>query len=142
MKLLKTLTYLTAFTLFIVPLFFGCVTNPYPKNEQGFYEKHYNCCGPIALEQALYIFFQKHGMTFKKAHTREEVSKLIQKEGMKLKEILSYFNREAICITWPSEMKYVLKKYGLKVTKVDGIDKLNPKEDIAIALVHGKFFTH
>ena len=81
-------------------------------------------------------------MTFKKAHTREEVSKLIQKEGMKLKEILSYFNREAICITWPSEMKYVLKKYGLKVTKVDGIDKLNPKEDIAIALVHGKFFTH
>ena len=115
------------------------------KNSEGFYEKHYNCCGPIALEKALNLFFSKphDGIIycFKKPFDREEISRLIQKDGMGCKEALSLFHKDAVCITWPSEIKDILNKYNIEVINIKSLKELDPKKDIAIVLVHGKFFS-
>ena len=132
--------------LFLAVAPVGCgVFNGYKKNSEGFYEKHYNCCGPIALEKALNSFWAKphDGVIycFIKPFDREELSQQIQKEGMARKEALSFFHRDAICITWPSEIKRVLKKYNVETVKVDRLDDLDLNKDVAIVLVHGAFFS-
>jgi hypothetical protein len=144
MKALRPLAYLTSLVLCIGPLLLsGCgISNPYKKNSEGFYEKHYNCCGPIALEKALNSFWSKphDGVIycFLKPFDRKEISQSIQKSGMHFKECLAYFDPRAICITWPSEIKDVLEKYNIETVKLDSLDELDPKKDIAIVLVHGK----
>jgi hypothetical protein len=121
----------------------GCgIFNPYKKNSEGFYEKHYTCCGPIAIEKAINEFYRKQGIVFaKNPAPRKEISQQIQKSGMAFKECLSFFDRRAICITWPSEIKFIINKYGFELVTVQSLEELDPKKDIAIALVHGKFFS-
>tara|TARA_Y100000310_G_scaffold344149_1_gene455388 strand:+ start:4483 stop:5010 length:528 start_codon:yes stop_codon:yes gene_type:complete len=133
-----------ALVLCTVPLLLnGCgIFKGYKKNSEGYYEKHYNCCGPIALEKAINAFYIKEGIVFvENPAPKEELSKLMQDRGMKVKELLSYFHREAICITWSSEMKYVADKYGFELVSVNGLNELDPEEDIAIILVHGRHFS-
>ena len=142
MRLLKPIYYFIALAFLLLPLI-GCgLLNPYKKNSEGFYEKHYYCCGPIALDQAFDAFYAKEGIVFvRDPHSREEISKVIQSRGMSLKEALTFFSKEAICITWPSEIRYVANKYGFELISKSSIDELDPKEDVAIVLVHGKFFS-
>ena len=142
MKIVKFLTYSLALALAVIPLSSCSLFDRYKKNEEGFYEKHYSCCGPIALEKALSEFYTKEDIVFfKKPFDRKEISRLIQKRGIKFKEFLSYFNKDAICITCPSEIKHVVNKYGLEIMSIEDIGKLDPEKDVAIVLVHGKFFS-
>ena len=120
----------------------GCgIISPYKKNSEGFYEKHYNCCGPVALEAALNAYAIKHGTLHKRAWNRKELSQEIQSNGITGKKFLAFFDKDAICITWPSEIKKVVNKKGYELITVDDIDSLDPQKDIAIVLIHGKFFS-
>jgi hypothetical protein len=135
---IRTLSYFLAFSLFLGPLI-GCgVFDQYKKNADGYYERHYTCCGPIALEKAFQKLYRKHGIMLKRAITREEISRSMQDDGIAAKELLSYFNKEAICITWPSEMKATAKKYGFEPITIKDFKKLDPKNDVALVLVHSK----
>ena len=142
---LRPFVYLLSLILCVAPLLLsGCggFKNQYQKNSEGFYEKHYNCCGPIAIEKAINEFYRKEGVVFaRNPAPRKEVSQAIQKSGMSIKEALCYFDPEAICITWPSEIIHVTKKYGFELIRLESLEELDPKKDIAIVLVHGKFFS-
>lgn len=61
--------------------------------------------------------------------------------GISEKEFLSFFDKNAICITWPNEIKYIADKYGFELISVDSLSKLDPQKDIAIVLIHGAYFT-
>jgi hypothetical protein len=121
----------------------GCgIISPYQRNSEGYYERHYWTCGPIALEKAFNAVYTRDGIVFvRDPFPRGALSKEIQKRGMKLKELLSFFNKEAICITWPSDIKHVAEHHGFKLTKIDDIDSLDPAKDIAIVLIHGRHFS-
>ena len=109
----------------------GCgIFDQYEKNSDGYYERHFYCCGPVALEKAL----EHLGKQIDKA----ELSKSMQDNGIAIKELLSFFNKDAICITWPSEMKAAAKKYGFEPITVKNFEKLDPKKDVALVLVHSK----
>jgi len=130
----------TALFCLVLP---GCgVFDAYQKNSDGYYEKHYNCCGPIALEKALNLFWSRphDGVIycFKKPFDRGEISRAIQEDGMGLKEALAFFHKDAICITWPSEIKEVAEQYGFEIITLKEFEKLDPKKDVAIVLVHSK----
>ena len=143
MKILKPLCRLLALTLAIVPLMSCALFDRHQKNEEGFYEAHYSTCGPVALRKAFNEFYIREGIVFvRDPHPRDEISKLIQKRGMKAKELLSFFHKDTICITWPNEMKYVANHYGFELITVDDIDDLDPEKDIAIVLVHGKLLSN
>lgn len=121
----------------------GCgIINPHKKNAEGYYERHYGTCGPIALEKAFNAVYARDGIVFfRYPFPRGALSKEIQKRGMKSKKLLSFFDKEAICITWPSDIKYVAERHGFELITIDDIDDLNPKKDIAIVLIHGKLFS-
>ena len=137
MKIFKKFSYLLAAVLFFGPLI-GCgVFNSYKKNEYGYYEEYHDCCGPIALERAINKYYSDRGIVFVRTPApRKEISQKIQDEGIPLKELLSFFSKEAICITWPSEIKKVVEGYGFKAVTVDDIKNLDPERDIAIILTH------
>jgi|TARA_R110001583_G_scaffold65241_4_gene188578 hypothetical protein len=121
--------------LLISSLSTGCAI--VPKNSEGFYAEHYYSCGPKALEKALDSFFTKYrGYSF--CPTQNEVSKLIQNNCFVLQEFLSIFNQEALEITWPFQIKSVLKKYNIEVVEVKDFNELRSGLDIAIVLVHSK----
>lgn len=144
MKALRPLSYLVSLILCIGPLFTGCgvFQNQYKKNSKGFYETHYSSCGPIALEKAINEFYRKQGIVFaRNPAPRKEISQAIQKEGMSIKELLCYFDKESIAITWPSEIKYIANKYGFELITVDGLSDLDPEKDVAIVLIHGRLFS-
>ena len=44
-------------------------------------------------------------------------------------------------ITWPSEIKKIANEHGFDVVTVDELSPLNSEKDIAIVLIHGKFFS-
>ncbi len=120
----------------------GCgIINPHRKNFEGYYDAHYRACGPQALEKAFYAFFKNQGAAFKKGHTRQEISRSIQSQGMLGRELLSFFHKDAIQITWPSEIKKIAGNYGFDLVTVDSLSSLDPQKDIAIVLIHGKFFS-
>jgi hypothetical protein len=141
---LKWLARFIAAAIAILPI--GCGTfNGHEKNPEGFYEEHFYSCGPKALEKALNSFWSKphDGVIycFIKPFDRKEISQLIQGKGMACKEALAFFHRDAICITWPSEIKYICEKYNVELIRVKDINNLDPKTDVAIILVHGKYFS-
>tara|TARA_Y100000310_G_scaffold337941_1_gene426285 strand:- start:1135 stop:1494 length:360 start_codon:yes stop_codon:yes gene_type:complete len=80
-------------------------------------------------------------MVFQEQHTREGVSKFIQSKGLIEKEFLALFNKDAVRITWPSEIEETVNQYGFDLISVNDLDLLNPEKDIAIVLIHGKFFS-
>ena len=139
-KVVKYFVYFLSLIFLIGPLI-GCgLFDRYHKNEQGYYEEHYSCCGPVALEKALNLFFARpHDgviICFKKPFDRKELSQLIQKNGIPYKEALALFNKEALCITWPSEIKGTLKEYNVSVVELKSLDELDAEKDVAIVLVY------
>jgi hypothetical protein len=143
-RVLRPLSYFVSLILCIGPLLLsGCgVFNQYKKNSEGYYEQHYNCCGPIAVEKAINGFYRKQGIVFvRNPAPRKEVSQKIQRNGMHFKECLAYFDPEAICITWPSEIKQVIDKYGFELITVGNLKDLDSEKDVAIVLVHGRLLS-
>ena len=136
---LKYLSYFAAAILMLGPLAGCALFDRYEKNPEGYYERHFWACGPIALEKAFLEQYKRRGIAY--CVSREELSKQIQDYGMLRRELLSYFNKEAVGITWPSEIKKVANRHGFDVIKVDDINSLDPNEDVAIVLIHGKFFS-
>ena len=122
----------------------GChISSPnLKKDSDGYFVKHYNACGPIALEKAINEYYarQETGPA-KKPAARKEISQTIQDSGFASRQLLSFFSPTAVNITWPSEIVDVLDKHGLEIVKLKKIDELDKKKDIAIILIHGKFFT-
>lgn len=74
-------------------------------------EKGGYSCGPRAIKNTL--------DKFKIEYTTEEINKLRNEGGGFLRTTLSLFNKDAKQITWPSEMKDILKHYGLEVKNLD-----------------------
>lgn len=118
----------------------GCgVFNTYQKNSDGYYERHYTCCGPQALAKAFRLVDQRAGIIYvRDPYIEAEISRRIQDNGIKSKELLSFFNKEAICITWPSEIKEVAEQYGFEIITLKEFEKLDPEKDVVIVLVHSK----
>ena len=58
------------------------------------------------------------------------------------RELLSFFSRNAVQITWPSEIKKIVNQYGFDIVPVPDLNSLDSKRDIAIVLIHGKFFSN
>ena len=122
----------------------GChISNPnLRKDSDGDFVKHYNACGPIALEKAINEYYASKGVdSARKPASRKQISRTIQDGGFASRQLLSFFNSTAINITWPSEIVDILDKYELEIVKLKKIDQLDKKKDIAIVLIRGKFFT-
>ena len=142
MRKLKTTAYLTALILAVGPIL-GCgALNPYKKNSRGYYAQHYYACGPIALEKAINALYTKKGVKFiKNPAPRRVVSEQIQDMNSCSKKLIAYFNRNAVRVTWPSEIKKIVDLYGFDIITIDDLDSLDPKKDIAIVLIHGKLLS-
>ena len=101
----------------------GCgILKPPHKDAQGFYTAHYYSCGPEAVQEALTRYCQVNGIKFKKPLTRREISQDIQRNAPPFicnkRKLLIILDRDAAEITWPSEIRAVCKKYGVKLTRV------------------------
>ena len=108
----------------------GCgLFSPYHKNSKGYYSVYNNSCGPNALQDALNV-------------SRYKISKEIQDYESISKKILSVFHKDAVCITWPSEIEKICNKYGYELITIGELRQLDPEKDIAIVLVHQKFTFH
>ena len=118
----------------------GCgVLDSYHKNAEGYYGVHYTCCGPEALAKAFSLYDAKQGIAYvRNPYNSKEISQKIQDNGMRFKEFLAVVNKQAICITWPSEIKYVAEKYGFEIITLKEFKGLDPEKDVAIVLVHSK----
>lgn len=140
---IKKISWIISFLFLFMPLFSGCgIFNPPAKDKNGYYIKHLTCCGPTAIEAAINEYYRKQGIVFaKNPAPKEEVSKHIQDDGQLFKSFLALFDREAVCVTWSWEMKRVVEKYGFKLVSAQDFEKLNPKKDIALVLVRGRFFS-
>ena len=116
----------------------GCIAlNPQyaAKDAEGFYVSHYQACGPIALEKAL-NHVGKGTNRILRFITRKEISREIQKGGSSSRIIISLIHYEAMLITWPSEIKSILKKHGYKIIMLKNMSELRGG-DTAIVLLKG-----
>jgi hypothetical protein len=105
----------------------GCgVFDKYDKDSEGYYPRYNWSCGPLALQKAIGI-------------NSNQVSREIQDYDSVSKQMLSLFDKRAILITWPSEIKKICEKYGYKVIRLHDISQLDFEKDLAIILVHKKF---
>ena len=142
MKKINTLLriyFLSCVTALFSIFFSGCgVFNPPRVDSQGYYLSHYNSCGPIALEKALNTYAAKNGIKYKRAWNRKEISQDIQSSGNFKRSALALFNSNASSITWPSEIKKVVRDYGFKIISINEFKELNPDEDVAIVLVYNE----
>jgi len=143
MKKLSKILYLISGMLLISPIFTGCgIFHPPIKDKNGYYIRHFDCCGPRSIEAAINEYYRKQGIVFaKNPAPQKEISKRIQDEGQLFKSLLALFDREAVCVTWSWEMKKVVKKYGFQLVSVNDFKKLDPNKDIALVLVYGKFIS-
>ena len=140
MRCIKIISKFFSISLALLPLIFfsSCgILNPPAKTVDGYYSKHYTCCGPTALRRAFEAFYRENGIVFKKGVSSEEISRSIQDSGNKGRTALSILNRHAVCITWPSEIKNIAKEYGFVPVKLNDINKLK-EGDIAVVLIKGK----
>jgi len=121
----------------------GCgVINPHRKNSEGYYSAHYYACGPIALEKAINAAYVNRGVRLAENPTsRRRISQEIQDGGMIRKELLALFNKDAVQITWPEEIKKIADQHGFDVVPIKDLESLDSKKDIAIVLIHGKYFS-
>ena len=117
--------------LSICLLNYGCaIFHPeYLKTNNGYYIKHFNSCGPTALKKA----FNKLNIKI----TSTEISKEIQSSGNLARMLLTLIHYETVQMTLPSEMKKICSDYGYNVRKVNDLQNLDPKKDIALILVTG-----
>ena len=98
-------------------------------NNNGYYIKHFNSCGPTALKKA----FNKLNIKI----TSTEISKEIQSSGNLTRMLLTLIHYETVQMTLPSEMKKICSDYGYNVRKVNDLQNLDSKKDIALILVTG-----
>ena len=101
------------------------------KDEAGYYIRHYDSCGPIALHRA----FKKLNIQLSK----RDISREIQDTGNNTRVLLSLVHHQTISITLPSEIKAVVKKHGFEITTSKELKELDPKVDIALVLVAGSY---
>ncbi len=96
--------------------------------KDGYYTKHFNSCGPKAIQQAI-LKIEKELVS------RESISKEIQSTGNGGRLILASINYKALEITCPCEIKKHLKDKGYKIKEVS-FESLS-KGDVAIVLIRG-----
>jgi len=139
----KKLAWLAAIFFLVGPLFSGCgVFHPPAKDKDGYFIKHFTCCGPTSIEAAINEYYRKQGVVFaRNPAPRKEISKHIQDDSRLLKGFLSLIDRRIVCATWSWEMKSAVKKYGFELVSIDDLEKLEPNKDIALVLVYGKFIS-
>ena len=111
-KMKKKLAWLVALFILFAPLLGCSFCTGLKKNSEGYYNEHYYACGPAALEKAFLEYYGREGIAY--CARRDLLSKQIQDSGMIGKEILSIFNKDAIQITWPHEIKMMIKKPRLQ----------------------------
>jgi len=99
------------------------------KDQHGFYIKHFEACGPRALEKALNNLGENVN--------RRTISKQIQLHGNLSRTSISLIHYEGILITWPGEVKKILTRYGYKIIKLKSLSDLKDG-DTAIVLIKGK----
>lgn len=130
MKFHKILLWGTVISL----LNFGCVAfhpESLKKDSLGYHIRHYDSCGPRALERAFKNLGEEH-------IDRAEISRKIQDTGNITRYLMMVIHHDTILVTLPYEMKNVCKKYGYKMVETDkSIDELNIKKDVAIILLFG-----
>ena len=94
---------------------------------------HIQSCGPEALEKA----FARCGIQL----NIKNISHKIQTDpscGNLLRDFLSVFHNEARQITFPAEMKKILKKNGFTIVSIKSLKQLNENKDTAIVLIKKK----
>ena len=109
-----------------------------PARENGYLTSHFYSCGPVALTRALRLYAEKNGITCTKGIDSKSISLEIQdnRKFIDLVEVLVLFDKSASQITWPSEIKKILKARSIEIREIDSTDEL--KDDIAIILVRKK----
>ena len=133
-KMKKKLAWLVALFILFAPLLGCSFCTGLKKNSEGYYNEHYYACGPAALEKAFLEYYGREGIAY--CARRDLLSKQIQDSGMIGKEILSIFNKDAIQITWPHEIKMMIKKHGFKASSIKSLKELDPEKHIALVLVY------
>jgi len=106
----------------------------FAKDKSGAYIRHFYSCGPSAVQDALVEYRLKAGIIAIRLESEEEISKEIQKNGNILRFTLAVFDKRAMAITWPSEIKRYFTKRNLTLTKTP-FDSLK-ESDTAIVLIH------
>jgi hypothetical protein len=96
--------------------------------ENGAYIKHYNSCGPNAMQDALRTLEEKY-------ISKKNISTEIQKGGNNTRLLMALIHHDALLITFPCELKKYFTKRGYKVTTTS-LDALKPS-DTAIVLIKG-----
>ena len=94
---------------------------------------HIYSCGPEALHKALLRF----GIYI----DEEKLSHMMQSNpscANLLREVVSIFSIEGRRITFPSELKSILKKHGFKIVNISSLEELDENEDTALVLVKQK----
>jgi len=99
------------------------------KKEDGYYIRHYNSCGPDAIQDALRELENQFVTT-------KEISKEIQDNGNERRTALTLIHYNALWITWPAELVKFFRDRGYKVTTTT-LESLSP-EDTAIVLLKGR----
>jgi len=118
----------------------GCGLLHPPQRQNGYLVSHFNSCGPVALQDALFEYSIKNKIQFKHTVNAKEMSIEIQdkRKLINLRELLTLLDKEAAAITWPWEIKGTLNVRGITVREVSSIEELDDASDIAIILVHKK----
>ena len=94
---------------------------------------HIQSCGPEALQKA----FLNFGILI----DLESLSHTIQSSpscSNLLRGVLSALDKEARRITFPAEIKKILKKNGFTIVSIKSLKELNKNEDTAIVLIRKK----
>ena len=94
---------------------------------------HVQSCGPEAMQKA----FSNFGIYI----DLESLSHTMQSSlscGNLMRDVLSVFDKEARQVTFPSEIKKILKKNGFTIVSIKSLKELNKDEDTAIVLIRKK----
>ena len=94
---------------------------------------HIQSCGPVALQKA----FLNFGISI----DLKSLSHTIQSSpscSNLLRDALSAFNREARQITFPAEIKKILKKNGFTIVSIKRLKDLDKDKDTGIVLIRKK----
>ena len=125
--ILKKCVYVVSFCALFLHSGCGLLNEgTFAKDETGAYTRHFWSCGPNAISDVLYQLNNSY-------ISDAEISKEIQKNGNIRRFTLAIFDKRAMAITWPSEIKKYFTKRNLTLTKVS-FNSIK-ENDIAIVLV-------
>jgi len=94
---------------------------------------HIQSCGPEAMQKA----FSNFGISI----TLESLSHTLQSDpscSNLLRDVLSALTKEARQITFPAEIKKILKKNGFTIVSIKRLEDLSEDKDTAIVLIRKK----